>query len=160
LRKVIDVGGKKSAFYAGASQLYRDIVLLDIERGTNVLRSILASGHADDVKYVAQLLAALPSAVVVNQAPLVAEILHAAQRLDSTTLERIESTLRGALIPSAWQSVVGEPDPKHVQAMEKAKAVARTLPEGSLERVLFEKVAAAIGRTIEEHVADDDDWLT
>jgi hypothetical protein len=159
LREVIELGRMPERFYYRASKLFRDLASVDVAATERVLRGVVASRRADDIEYVAQLLACLPSALVGEQLSLVADVLGAAKAAGGRCFERVESSLVHALVPSAWGSVVGKPDPSQVAAMETAKAAAVGLPDDSPERALFEKVVDAISRSIKRHVEQDEEWL-
>ncbi len=130
LRKIIAAARNRKQFHRGAGRLFRDMALVDVAAAAEVLRSMLATASADDILFVAELIAALPSNVVLEQIALLTEVLAAATGLDPASCEGVQRVLSDALIPSAWQSVVGEPDPNHVAAMERAKAIVTALSEG------------------------------
>jgi hypothetical protein len=124
-----------------------------------LLRDRMISGDEKEIGYVAALIGALPGAALEDHMALIASVLQLAQVAGATCLERVEATLRNALVPTRWESVVGQPDPNQVKALTQAARLAESLPVDSPERRLFGAVAASIERTITSTAKRDEEWL-
>ena len=136
--------------------MFRDIATVDMELTKAELRAFV--GNSDgDVLYASSVVALIPSVIIVAHGDLLKDLLLAAESMGSAVSERVEVTLRNALIPSRWSSTVGKPDPHHVRVMEKAREVADRMAKGSAERAMYEAAANEISRAIEDHIKGDDD---
>ncbi|MDP9149404.1 MAG: hypothetical protein M3O36_05630, partial [Myxococcota bacterium] len=159
LREVIELAAQPRHFHYRACRLFRDIAPIDMGTTERLLRERMDRGGAKDVELVADLLGALPGPVVTEHVALVAAVLQIAHAVGDESFARVEGSMRRALVPTRWESTVGEPDPNQVEAMNRARELATSLPAASLERRLFDDVSASIGRTIEGNVRRDEEWL-
>ncbi|MGO9838531.1 MAG: hypothetical protein ACLP1X_30485, partial [Polyangiaceae bacterium] len=159
LREVIELGTRPQHFHYRAARLFRDIAPLDMGTTERVLRERMKRDNAKEVEFVADLLGALPGPVLTEHDALLAAVLQVAHAIGGECFPRVESSLRHALVPTRWESVVGEADPNQVEAMNRATQIAASLPAGSLERKLFDAVSASIGQTIEGNVRRGKEWL-
>ena len=158
LRETIELGAKPEHFYR-ASKLFADVARLDMTTTDKVLRARMASCKSADIEYVASLVAALPNSILMDHTALILSVLQAANTEGAKCFEHVEATLRYALVPTRWESTVGKPDPKLVNAKTKAAEIARSLPEGALERDFFNAVAVSIENRIATHLKSDQEWL-
>jgi hypothetical protein len=159
LGEVIELAAQPRHFHYRAARLFRDLAPLDMAVTERLLRERLERGNVKNVELVADLIGALPGPVVTGHVALVAAVLRVAHAAGGELLASVKDSMRRALVPTRWESVVGEPDPNQVEALNRARELAASLPVGSLERKLFDDVSASIGRTIKGNVGRDEEWL-
>jgi hypothetical protein len=159
LREIIELGSKRGHVQYHATRIFRDVAPLDMDTTAKLLRGHMEGGSAEEVEFVADLLGALPGLVLTEHVALIAAVLQMAHAIGEDSVSRVEGSVRRALVPTRWESVVGEADPDQVEAMHRAGQLAASLPVGSPERELFDAVSASIGQTIEGHLRRDEEWL-
>jgi hypothetical protein len=159
VRELIELATQPQRFCYRAARLFRDIAPLDMGTTERLLRERMDRRDPKDVQLVANLLGALPATVLTEHVRLLATVLQAARAIGRDSFASVEDAMREAFVSTRWESIVGEPDPNQVEAMNRARELAGSLPAGSLERGLFERVSASVARTIERHKRQDEEWL-
>ncbi len=140
-------------------KLFRALVRLDRPAATGALRDYVQSGKVEDIQFVADAVKSLPGSLLLEAPALMIDLLRAARVAGDKCFQAVVYVLRGAVVPTSWQSQVGVADGKHVALERKARAVAASLADGSVERRFFEEAASAIADGIQRHLARDEVWV-
>ncbi len=129
-----------------------------------VLEEALETGERAQMMAVASLLRRAPRSLVFDNANFVRRALNAASNFGDEMTERVAGALQAAVISGIRTGRPGEPFREEVEQRDRSRAIADSLPRGSLEQKLYRSLEQSADETIrrqldhDEKLMDGRDW--
>ncbi|WFP16174.1 helix-turn-helix domain-containing protein [Citricoccus muralis] len=141
--------------FAAAAGSFDDTVL-------SLLLKLVQTGTSEDCATIAEVLSAAAPSMVFDQIDMVSELLDAAARLGSQSLQRMRSGLWASAVTGTRSGTVGEPFAEDVRIRDEGAAIASRLSPGSHAEAFYRDLSESGARTIEQQrdrdVVDFREW--
>jgi len=133
------------------AELFEAVVGAFDSEAIEVLDEALAFGDLEKVRTVGAILKAAPKSLVWSNIDLVARVLRSAERQGKDCMREVRGSLRSAAASGTRMGLPGQPFPQDIEQRDRAAALARQLPSGSVEQQFYR----ALERDAEASIAMD-----
>ncbi|MEV4349152.1 hypothetical protein AB0J83_32240 [Actinoplanes sp. NPDC049596] len=154
---VVEAGGLRHAY--DRAEVFAAVAAGFGREVPDLLQRALDDDSAHRVRALSAVVAQAERTFVWDHAPIAVRLLRAAERHG----EQCRQAAWGGLFESVREGVrggtVGEPLPEDIEQRDRSRAVAATLPEGSVERSFYEALARQAEAEMRSEAADDSRFL-